>query len=137
MEYGDIVIYKKQVGTVVKSENEFKFLPCNYGRCYFSDLDTITDEDVREADHIEKLGLIEKEFAWGVIKDIHSIGDYQIVEYIDQKDKNICYHGYVDYKDTNESYSSLDSALVGCIGYKYEGRNGRAAMYFEKMIGLK
>ena len=32
---------------------------------------------------------------------------------------------------------SLDSALIGCIGRKYEGANGKAAMYFEKMIGLE
>ena len=26
--------------------------------------------------------------------------------------------------------------MIGCIGYKYEGANGKAAMYFEKMIDL-
>ena len=25
MKYGDIVVYKNQIGTVVKSENDFKF----------------------------------------------------------------------------------------------------------------
>ena len=55
MKYGDIVVYKNQIGTVVKSENDFKFHPCNYGNCYFSELNTITDEDVREATHDEKL----------------------------------------------------------------------------------
>ena len=49
MKYGDIVVYKNQIGTVVKSENDFKFHPCNYGSCYFSELDTITDADVRKA----------------------------------------------------------------------------------------
>ena len=44
------------------------------------------------------------------------------------------YHGYINYSDTNHSYLSLDSAL---IGYKHEGGNGKAAMYFEKMIGLE
>ena len=41
MKYGDIVVYKNQIGTVVKSENDFKFHPCNYGSCYFSELNTI------------------------------------------------------------------------------------------------
>lgn len=27
MKYGDIVVYKNQIGTVVKSENDFKFHP--------------------------------------------------------------------------------------------------------------
>lgn len=77
MKYGDIVVYKNQIGTVVKSENDFKFHPCNYGRCYFSELNTITDSDVREATHDEKLELIEKEFTWGNVIKIHCIGEYQ------------------------------------------------------------
>ena len=99
-------------------------------------LDTITDKDVREATHDEKLELIEKEFTWGNVIKIHCIGEYQIVEYIDKRDKKTYYHGYINYSDTNHSYLSLDSALIGCIGYKHEGGNGKAAMYFEKMIGL-
>lgn len=52
------------------------------------------------------------------------------------KDDKSHWHGYIDYKDTNISYTSLDSALVGCIGHKYEGANGRAAMYFYKWSAL-
>ena len=81
--------------------------------------------------------LIEKEFTWGNVIKIHCIGEYQIVEYIDKRDKKIYYHGYINYSDTNCAYLSLDSALIGCIGYKHEGGNGKAAMYFEKMIGLE
>lgn len=81
MKYGDIVVYKNQIGTVVKSENDFKFHPCNYGSCYFSELDTITDADVREATPDEKLELIREEFTWGKAIDIHCIGEYQIIEY--------------------------------------------------------
>ena len=99
-------------------------------------MDTITDNDIREATHDEKLELIEKEFTWGNVFQIHCIGEYQIVEYIDKKNNKTYYHVYINYLDTNNSYSSLDSALIGCIGCKYEGRNGKAAMYFEKMIGL-
>ena len=136
MKYGDIVIYNNQIGKVVKSENNFKFHPCNYGCCYFSKLDTITDNDVREATHDEKLEFIEKEFTWGNVIKILCIGEYQIVESIRKKENKTYYHGYINYQDTNNSYSSLDSALIGCIGYKYEGGNGKAAMYFDKMIGL-
>ena len=82
MKYGDIVVYKNQIGTVVKSENDFKFHPCNYESCYFSELDTVTDSDVREATPDEKLELIEKEFTWGNVIKVHCIGEYQIVEYI-------------------------------------------------------
>ena len=62
------------------------------------------------------------------------MAENQIVEAT--KDYKIHYHGYINYKDTNTSYSSLDSALVGCIGRKYEGGNGKAAMYFCKMLGM-
>ena len=136
MKYGDIVVYKNQIGTVVKSENNFKFRPRNSGRCYFSDLDTITANNVREATHDEKLELIEKEFIWGNVIKVYCIGEYQVVKYIDKKENETYYHGYINYRDTNNSYSSLDSALIGCIGHKYEGGNGKAAMYFNKMIGL-
>lgn len=134
MKSGDIVVYKGNIGKVVISERLFKFKPCNSGSCYYSGLDTITENDVREATHEEKLRLITEEYTWGKVVNIHSVGDYQIVEAI--KDNKTHWHGYIDYKDTNVSYTSLDSALVGCIGIKYEGGNGRAAMYFSKMIGL-
>lgn len=65
MKYGDIVVYKNQIGTVVKSESDFKFHPCNYGRCYFSELNTITDSDVREATHDEKVGIDRKRIYMG------------------------------------------------------------------------
>lgn len=136
MKYRDIVVYKNQIGTVVKSENEFKFHPCKYGCCDFSELDTITDADVREATSDEKLELIREEFTWGRVIDIHCIGEYQIVEYEDKRTNEHLWHGYINYSDTNASYYSLDSALIGCIGRKYEGANGKAAMYFEKMIEL-
>lgn len=137
MKYGDIVVYKNQIGTVVKSENDFKFHPCNLRGYYpFNLLDTITNNDIREATHDEKLELIEKEFIWGNVFQIHCIGEYQIVEYINKNDSKKYYHGYINYSDTNRLYYSLDSALIGCIGYKHEGGNGKAAMYFEKMIGI-
>lgn len=141
MKSGDIVVYKNEVGTVVSDyENKdiLRFLPCNYGRYYSSELDAITENDVREATHEEKLELIEREYHWGRVIKIHCVGEYQIVEAIrDDKDENVHYHGYINYDDTNTSYSSLDSALVGCIGRKYEGGNGKAAMYFCKMIDMK
>lgn len=138
MKSGDIVIYRDDVGTVVTDfENRkiLRFLPCNYGVYSTSRLKVITENDVREATHEEKLDLIKREYHWGRVLEIHCIGEYQIVEAI-KDDEKVNYHGYINYKDTNTSYYSLDSALVGCIGRKYEGGNGKAAMYFCKMIGI-
>ena len=137
MKYGDIVVYKNKIGTVVTSKDEFKFLPCNKGCCYFDTLDTITDDIVREATHEEKLDLIKNEYVWGPILNIYCIGEYQIVEYIDKKSNKVLYHGYINYRDTNTGYCSLDTALIGCIGIKYEGSNGKAAMYFSRMVGIE
>ncbi|KAI4445308.1 hypothetical protein C823_007815 [Eubacterium plexicaudatum ASF492] len=137
MKSGDIVIYKSEVGTVVTDYDNrevMRFLPCNYGTYSTSRLKAIAEDDIREATHEEKLDLIEREYHWGEVVKIHCVGEYQIIEAI--KDQKIHYHGYINYKDTNTSYYSLDSALVGCIGRKHEGRNGKAAMYFCKMIGM-
>lgn len=138
MKSGDIVIYKNEVGTVVtdfEDKDILRFLPCNYERYYCSELDIISENDVRQATHEEKLDLIRREYNWGRIIKIHCIGEYQIVESIKGDDKH--WHGYFNYKDTNISWPSFDAALVGCIGYKYEGGNGNAAFYFSKMIGIK
>ena len=139
MQSGDIVIYKDEVGTVVTDYDNrdiMRLLPCNYGTYSTSRLKAITENDVREATHEEKLDLIRRVYHWGKVVKIHCVGEYQIVEAI-KDDGKIHYHGYINYKDTNTSYSSLDSVLVGCIGRKYEGGNGRAAMYFYKMIGIE
>ena len=100
-------------------------------------MDTITDNDVREATHEEKIELISKEYTWGEVVKVHCIGEYQIVEAIGKRDGEVHWHGYINYRDTNTGYSSLDSALVGCIGIKYEGGNGKAAMYFCRMVDMK
>lgn len=138
MKIGDIVVYNGKIGKVVKAiSGGFRFKPMGYGRYYISDLDTIFDNSVREATNEEKLRLIKEEFVWGYIINIHCIGEYQIIECEDKNTHEIFWHGYVNYEDTNCTYSSLDSALIGCIGIKYEGLGGRASMYFERMIGLE
>ena len=137
MKCGDIVVYKNEVGIVVKDykRKEFKFLPCGHGRYSASSLETISENDIREATHEEKIKYIEIEYVWGKIVNIHCIGEYQIVEAVRNEDTH--FHGYISYQDTCQVYPSLDSALIGCIANKYEGSNGMAAMYFEKMIGIE
>lgn len=139
MKYGDIIVYNNEIGKVVRDSetNTFRFLPCGHGSCYFSTLDIISEENTREATHEEKIELITKEYTWGDVVKVHCIGEYQIVEAIGKTDRETQWHGYINYRDTNTSYSSLDSALVGCIGIKYEGGNGRAAMYFCRMVDMK
>lgn len=138
MKYGDIVIYKDEVGKVVDTygkTGEYRFLPCNYGTYYSEELDVICEDDIREATHEEKRSLLSKEYHWGHVIDVHCIGEYQIIESVKSGTKH--WHGYINYKDTNHSYSSLDSALIGCIARKHEGANGKAHEYFYKMVGME
>lgn len=136
LKCGDIVVYKEQIGIVVKSGELLKFKECNSGCCSYSSLDSISEREIRRATEEEKIEYIKREFSWGKIRKVHCIGEYQIIEYMRTMENRICYHGYINYRDTNVGYYSLDSALIGCIGMKYEGGNGKAAMYFEKMIGI-
>jgi len=88
-----------------------------------------------------------KDFPWGKIVKIHEIGEYMILEYHpritvgcvvtnDLTDATE-FHPYINGKDTNTSYKSLDHAMVGAIAIKHEGGNTRADVYFCRMIGIK
>lgn len=88
-----------------------------------------------------------KNFVWGPVKQEHEIGEYMIIEYYPRIFKNgintnkfetekTCFHAYLNNKDTNHSYHTLDEALIGVIALKYDGVNSRAAEYFSKMIGV-
>lgn len=136
MKVGDIVVYKEKIGHVVTSDGKFKFFPCNQGHCQFRFLDTITETDIREATHEEKLELLTEAFNLGRVVRFHCIGEYQVAEYVDNQNQTSWY-GYVDYHPTNEISSTLDAALICCIGYKHEGVNNRSARYICRMLGIK
>jgi hypothetical protein len=85
-------------------------------------------------------------FPWGPIDRVHRVGRFAIVEfrrdesklwspdgkYLDRHNATQ-FHPYIDGRDASTSYSSLESALVGAVGYLREGPNGRAASYFDRM----
>ena len=81
------------------------------------------------------------EFVWGQVIAVHSVGEYDIVEYVPNQSTNVAdedydpspkFHSYIDSRDTSHSYSSLDAALVGAIAIKRDGINTRADSYFIK-----
>lgn len=91
-----------------------------------------------------------RKFAWGPIDAIHRIGEYAVVEYRQDRSNHSpsqpwCwddhnetrFHPYINGRDTNCSYLSLDSALIGVIAYKREGPNGQAAAYFNRMTNVE
>lgn len=83
-----------------------------------------------------------RRYTWGPALAIHEIGEYAIVEYQENPVSNpkpdwvsrVLFHGYINGRDTNEAFESLDAALVGMIARKHDGINSRAAGYFMKMI---
>ena len=91
----------------------------------------------------EKMHEIRKNFSWGPIVEIHTIGDYQIVEYNPEIFENCCgtgkysdetqFHVYVNYDSAGVSYSSLDKAIIGAICVKYDGTHD-ADEYIFRMI---
>lgn len=90
-------------------------------------------------------------YPWGVIVDVHRIGRFAVVEYL-QDNSNTSgrdtdrlerehgqhrFHAYIDGEDTFVTCLSLESALVLAIAHDREGPNSAAAHYFDKMTGAE
>lgn len=87
-------------------------------------------------------------YTWGELVSIHECGQYSIVEFHPWKrDKFTVLTGnqnvdernfspYIDDKNCNRSYDSLDAALVGAICLKHDGINTRADGYIMRMLGV-
>jgi len=76
-----------------------------------------------------------KDFVWGLVDEWHLVGPYAIAEY--RRGDDTYFHPYLDGKDTNHSYDSLEGALAGVISIQHDGINTRADIYFMRAIGLK
>jgi hypothetical protein len=76
-------------------------------------------------------------FTWGSVVQIHEIGEYSIVESTQRDDNTASFHPYVNGKDFNRSFETLDIALLAAIAHKYEGDlNSQAVWYMCKMLGI-
>ena len=87
----------------------------------------------------------KKEFVWGPVVKVHEIGEYSIVEYRPQIFKDSCgtgkyeeektnFHPYINGKDTNRSFESLDDAIIGTICYKVDSNNTRLDVYINTLL---
>lgn len=90
---------------------------------------------------------LSKKFHWGLVVADHNIGPYTIREYhpgkldgvtiLSEPNMDITeFHGYIDGKDTHESWSSLDDALVGLIVKRTAGLN-KSVIASHFMAGLR
>ena len=101
MKENDIVIYKGQIGKIVTFDKAFKFKPCSITEsCRYSELDTVTDNDVQKATHEEKIEYLKAVFVWGNVINVHCIGEYQIIEA--EYYGSVEYYGYIDYNDITD-----------------------------------
>lgn len=84
--------------------------------------------------------------AWlGQFVNFYEICEYSIVEYKPKLYKDgspvngkfeieSSFHPFLNGKDFNRSYASIDECLAGMIALKYDGLNTRADQYFLKSI---
>lgn len=137
MKYGDIVKFNNNLGELVTDDKgNFLFHPMGFGNYSYCELGIVTESDITEPTFDEKIQYINGEFVWGIIVKIHCIGDYQIIEYTDGKDKEDKFHVYINFQDTSSSYSTLDNALIGAITQnKLEANEARwASSFIQKML---
>ncbi len=84
-----------------------------------------------------------KRWPWGRITEVHSIGPYDIVEFIwkDIKGGLAGKRGFgvfVAGRDAGISAPTLDGALLLAIAYRAEGgKSTSAALYMTRMLGLE
>lgn len=130
-----VIASRNILGTVVSNSGVEYLLPANYGRYSYDELERLDEIEYREATFEEKIEYIRRDFTWGRIIDIHTVGDYQIIEYIPKRNKEErCFHPYIGFNDTNTSYETLDKALTGVIFEKYEGHMNQLNYYVWKIM---
>lgn len=78
----------------------------------------------------------------GEFVGLHSIGDYDIVEYWSKPFSNdedrreyLSFSTYIAGRRTGITYRSIDAALAGCIAIKHDGVNSQAGSLFIRSIG--
>lgn len=85
-----------------------------------------------------------RNFPWGPIIQVHTVGDIDVLEFLDDRSNYAqrdawAAHGrtrfaaYIAGRNTAHTYHSLDSALVGAIAYKRRGPNDQSARAFDLM----
>ena len=139
MKYGDIVKFKNQVGSLVGGEDrDFYFLPAGYGSYSFDELNIITDKDIKECSHEEKVEFLKKEFKWGEILKVHELGEYIIFEFkrIIDDIEEILFKPYINFESIPQSFITLERSVISayCIQTQRE-YDDRVIRYFSKMLG--
>lgn len=87
---------------------------------------------------------MREEFVWGPVVEVYEVGEHQIVEYHPMIFEGCHGTGKYEKEKTkfhvwgrNNSYQSLDTALIGAISFKHDGINTRAPQYIALMLGIE
>jgi hypothetical protein len=86
----------------------------------------------------------EGKFPWGAILNTFKMGPYEIVQYKDNTNGDILFHGwYFDHErkvwmDTHSSTDCLEGAVVNCISSRqgYDRTSLSASHFIGKMLSL-
>lgn len=142
---GMIVKYKGELGRLIlgtsdKTHGMFLFYPVTDDSKYEDELTAVTLNEVEDTLVEEKVEYLKQCFHWGAVEHIYNIndGEYVIFRYHSTIcDSTTSYHPYLNLKDTNHSYSSLDSAIIGLLEHKYQGLNSQAGTMFKRMLQME
>jgi hypothetical protein len=72
-------------------------------------------------------------FPWGTITNVHTLGKYTLIEYVQKEIFNsvtnghTLFSGYVNDKGTSQSWGSLEAGIIGLITRNKLGANNDAA----------
>lgn len=73
-------------------------------------------------------------FPWGLPILTHRIGNMDMVQYKSGSENR--FHPYVNGEDTNKDYFNLDCAILGALGFKYDGSNSQFDRFASFMLRI-
>lgn len=93
-----------------------------------------------------KESLKSEKYTWGKLAEVYEIANYLIVAYYPTKYENgscldgqyeekLSFHPYINGRDTNHSFGSLDNALIHCVSCN--NGHSRASEFIINMLSYK
>ena len=73
-------------------------------------------------------------FTWGTVIKVHTLGEYDIVEYLHIDGGDISFKPFINGLSYPRSYGNLEQAIIGAIATRYDGGNTKADTYFLRAI---
>jgi hypothetical protein len=133
VKLNDGTLGKVIVGEYDETKGVELFLPVKNGSYYESELDKLSDLQYTEGFNVDYISYIKEDFSWGKVTKYHTIGEYQILEYITSSNE-VYFKPYINFEEVSHSYDTLEKAITGVICYKHDGINSQANKFLWRMI---